>query len=501
MAYRAVIYIKINDFFAEVERQRRPDLAGNPVVVGRSLGNTCIVVSASAEARSAGVSEGITVRHAQRLCPDAAIVKANASLYREVFDQVLWILSKYSPLLEPHNSDAAFLDVTAVRRLFGGPVKIAKEAAACIGAETGLGVSIGIATNKLVAQLAGAECGVRSAESVSPSPQPSPLKGERYFDRPGYSSVAKVSGFESGDRSAICNLQSAIRVVSPAKEEAFLSPFPVESLRGVGDKTARRLNDLGVRTIGELARVPERLLVKQFGAIGKTLYRHARGIDYSRVESAFPPEVIIIEHTFPQGVQEPAEIEAALAIMAEKLSRQLKTGGRSARTVTLTLIPNSKFPVVRDMSSRTHVLPDLQSVHSTLNIQHSTKRPISTQTEILAAASRLLRKLLCEGEQSEVRNAIPIAPDMYPGRRCPDLSPVPSTLNPQPSTFIGVILKLSDLRIPAGLQLGLLEISERDHRLDLVMESIRARFGDASIRPAAALRLEGRRAVLSRLAL
>ncbi len=405
MAHRAIIYFKLHNFFAELERLRNPALAGRPILVGQAHGSSCIVVSASDEALESGILKGITIRHAKRLCPEAVVISANPGEYQAVFESVLEILSHYSPLLEPHKQDAAFMDVTAVRRIFGGPKKIATEAAASIESKTKLRVFAGIASNKLIAELA----------CVS------------YEQRLGAS------------REAFKPI-----VIPPGREQEFLARLPVESLPGVGDKTTRRLDELGVRTVGTLAKVPEKLLVKQFGAMGSRLYGYARGIDYSRVKAAFPPEVIIIEQTFSHPIAEPSALEPFLHLMAQKAADCLDQQGRSAQIITLCLVSED---------------------NASAYYQITAKHPISSSYDIAAYAARIVKKS-CQ----------------Y------NFSPV-----------IAASLKLSGLICPEGIQLGFLEITERDRRLKLALRNIRERFGENSLRTASALIVGGRRGVLSRL--
>jgi len=459
---RAVVHFRVESFFATIEAMRRPELAGKPVVVAKSAGATSgVVVSASAEARALGVSESMTVRHAGRLCPDAIFLPADYALYRSASAAVMDVLAGYSPLVELESLDRAWLDVTGSRDLFGGPGKIAAEASRKIG-EMGYRVSVGIAASKLVAAVASGvmghgECGMWNVE---------------------------------------CGMWNLAASVPLGQERAFLGPLSVDLLPGVGEKTAKRLFDLGVRTIGQLAAIPERLLVRQFGPAGEQLHRLALGMDHSRVRAMWPPEVINIEHTFPEALSEPAEVEEHLKLIADRLAIELREHNRLAQTVALeagvmghrecgmrnvecgmrnvecgmrnvecgmrnvecgmrsdnqqSTINNSHAPC-----PMTHDLPKPNTQHPTPAVWRL-KRPVNQAPEIYFALRRLL----------------PI--QMMPGME-----------------VIGVLVTLSDLTVGEGLQLGLLGTLERRRRLDGLVQTIRSRFGDGALIYASSLAAPG----------
>lgn len=400
MTTRCIVHFRFKSFFAGIEQLRLPELDGRPVVVAKSVGSGSIVVSTSPEAEECGVREGMTVRHAQRLCPDAAFLPASYPYYTQLFEQILDILTQYSPLLEPHSLDRAFLDITKSRNVFGSPVKIVKDAVERTASVLEIKPAVGISANKLAA-----------------------------------------------DAASVAALPGEIKLVSPREISEFLHPLLVRQLPRVGAKTERRLADLGVHTVGQLARIPEVLLIRQFGPLGKSLHRLSQGIDHSPVEAAYPPKIIKIEHTFEEELEEPAEVESRLRIAADDAAMMLRGRGELAGAVTLKLTID-------------HGLYTMNPPVGTYRF----KKPVSSAGETLHGAVRLLREL------------------MRPGM-----------------TVSGLELTLSDLAPGEGLQLCLLGEGERRRRLDLAVESVKDRFGDSSIFHAGVLAADGRARVLKRL--
>ncbi|MEY2958520.1 MAG: polymerase, partial [Actinomycetota bacterium] len=224
-------------FYVSVELRRHPELVGRPVVVG-GTGDRGVVAAASYEARRHGVHSALPSVVARRRCPDAVFLPGDHAHYAEVSRQVRAILDRYTPMIEPLALDEAFLDVTGSIRLFGEGVVIADRIRREVADELQLGCSVGVAANKFLAKMA----------SVAAKPRALP---DRIEPGPG------------------------VVEVRPGDEVRFLHPLPVDRLWGVGPKTLERLQRIGIRTIGDLSTMEERIVV---GALGPTQGRHLRAL-------------------------------------------------------------------------------------------------------------------------------------------------------------------------------------------------------------------------------
>ncbi len=277
-------------FYASVEQRDRPELRGRPVIVGADPKGRGVVSAASYEARRFGVHSAMPIGRAARLCPHAAFLPVDMEKYARVSGEIMAILSDYTPLLEPVSVDEAFLDVTGTERLFGSPVEIAKAIKARLRQEVRLTASAGVAPNKFLAKLA--------------------------------SDLRKPDGLVE---------------VKPGEEAAFLRDLPIDRLWGVGRVTARELRGMGIETIGQLARVPEGLLVKRFGRAGALLRELAHGRDDRPVEPFAPPKSLGAEETFAEDTRDLGELRRTLLAQAERVARELRAEGHQGRTVTLKL--------------------------------------------------------------------------------------------------------------------------------------------------------------------
>ena len=389
---RSIIHFHMPSFHAAVEQLRNPDLAGKPVIVTPRFGGIELVISASPEAMKEGVVEGMTARHAGRLCPDAVFIPARWAVYKDASEKALDILADYSPFLEPHGLDRAYMDVTVERPASSVQRSASNALLSTLHAprstsmiqrikdETGLTISAGIARNKLVARAAASAC------------------------EPG--------GFLE---------------IAPGDEREFLAPIPVAHLPGVGPKIEKRLLALGITTIGDLASIPQTMLMRQFGALGSRLHKLSHGMDFTPVTALYPPECIITEHTFPESSEPPAEPEALetyLARMSDSVSARLKRRNRLAGSVSLRIEFDDREVALRS---------------------YTPKSLISSPHEIYSAARRLLGQA------------------MY---------------------GVGVIsirLTLGDLRAVGGFQLDFLEDTERKIRLQSLITQIHARFGERAL--------------------
>ena len=234
---RSILHVDMDAFFAAVEMRDRPELRAKPVLVGGS-GRRGVVAAANYEARKFGCHSALATVVALRRCPHAVIVAPRHGHYAAVSKQIFDIFREFTPLVEGLSLDEAFLDLTGTERLHGTAEQVAGRIRARVFEETQLTCSVGVAACKFVAKIA--------------------------------------SDFNKPD---------GLTVVPGGQEESFLAPLPVRELWGVGPKTFERLAPLGVRTIGDLARLGEERLARALGDQGRHLYRLSVGRDDRGVEA------------------------------------------------------------------------------------------------------------------------------------------------------------------------------------------------------------------------
>ncbi len=277
-------------FFASVEQRDRPELRGKPVLVGGSPKGRGVVAAASYESRVFGCRSAMPMRTAVRLCPHAEIVRPRFSRYREVSSQVMSIFRDVSPLVEPLSVDEAFIDIS--HRVDAGdmPAEVAQWIRQRVRQDTALTVSCGVATSKSVAKIA--------------------------------SDQHKPDG---------------LTVVAPGDEAAFLAPLPISDLWGVGPKTADRLRNAGIETIGQLAERPLPWLIDRFGSRGEFFWQLARGIDEREISRDRETKSISSETTFAEDVGDAERLRAVVREQSAGVANRLVEHGFRARTVQVKL--------------------------------------------------------------------------------------------------------------------------------------------------------------------
>ena len=289
MTRATILHVDLDAFFAAVEQRDRPELRGKPVVVAVGGPNDRGVVStASYEARRYGIRSAMPLRTAARLCRDAVFVPVDGHKYRTVSRQFMDILRRYTPAVEQVSIDEAFLDIAGSEVLHGTAEQIARHIKVGVRSELHLSVSVGVASTKLVAKIA--------------------------------SDLRKPDGLVA---------------VAIGTEAAFLAPLPISRLWGVGEKTAAVLSELGVRTIGDLAALPDDLLTRRFGSQGRVLGQRARGIDPSPVSTGEPARSVSHEHTFDVDTADAEALERTLLDLSEGVASRLRAGGVRARTISV----------------------------------------------------------------------------------------------------------------------------------------------------------------------
>jgi DNA polymerase IV len=292
---RKILHLDLDAFFCAVEEQRDPSLVGKPFAVGGRPDERGVVSSCSYAARRLGIHSAMPMGQALRLCPQLRIISPHFPAYRAASQNVMAELHALTSSVEQISIDEAFLDVSALPE--AGEV-LARQLQQRIRDQYGLPCSLGIASNKLLAKIAN-DVGKAANRGAAPP--------------------------------------CAITLVPAGQEAEFLAPLPVERLWGVGPKTAARLAEIDIRTIGDLARHPESDLVGMFGKNGHDLHRHALGLDDSPIVTAHEPKSISQEITFSRDVTDIQKLHHSLNEMSIAVARHLQKSGYAGSTVKLKL--------------------------------------------------------------------------------------------------------------------------------------------------------------------
>ncbi len=317
-----ILHADLDAFYASVEQRDHPRLRGRPVIVGGG-----VVLAASYEAKAFGIRTAMGGGEARRLCPHAIVVRPRFEAYVEASKAVFAVFDDTTPLVEGLSIDEAFLDVGGLRRIAGSPRQIAERLRAAVRERVGLAITVGVARTKFLAKVA--------------------------------SGVAKPDG---------------LLVVAPDAELAFLHPLAVERLWGVGKATSAKLRARGITTVGEVATLPEAVLVSMLGpAAGRHLHALAHNRDPRPVQVGRRRRSIGSQHALGRARalrgHHPDAVDAVLVSLVDRVTRRLRAASRVGRTVTLRL----RFDDFT-RATRSHTLP----------------RPTDRTDEILEVARDLL---------------------------------------------------------------------------------------------------------------
>lgn len=313
-----ILHVDMDAFYVSVELLRRPELVGRPVVVGAS-GSRGVVAAASYEARQFGVHSAMSASRARTLCPEAVFLPADIQHYIEVGEQIVEVLTQYTPLVEPISVDESFLDVTGSEKLFGSAENIAWSIRKNIADSFGLSCSVGVAPNKFLAKLA--------SEHAKPR--------------------ASAQGIDPGHQ---------VFVVEQGRELEFLHPLPVSSLWGVGPATWSKLDRLGVRTVGQLAEFDESLLRHSLGdSLGSHLFALSHAIDDRRVEPERVAKSIGNEETFSRDLSTFEELRPQVVRLCDLVARRVRQSGVVAGTISLKIKFSSFTTITRSVTLATPI--------------------------------------------------------------------------------------------------------------------------------------------------
>ena len=292
---RKILHLDLDAFFCAVEEQRDPTLRGKPFAVGGRPDQRGVVASCSYPARQYGIHSAMPMAQAIRRYPPLIIVPSRHGAYGDVSRLVMARLHQLTPLVEQLSIDEAFLDVSDLSE---PATHIAQRLQKQINTELELPCSLGVAANKLVAKIAN-NIGKSTARRGQPP--------------------------------------NAIKIIPPGQEANFLAPLPVKELWGVGPKTEDRLSQLGISTIGALAKYPDDTLARLFGKLGRDLSLRAKGIDDRPVTPEHEAKSISQETTFAKDISDGEYLRHTLRELSEQVGQRLRKKKLRGTTVKLKL--------------------------------------------------------------------------------------------------------------------------------------------------------------------
>ncbi len=281
-------HLDLDAFFAAVEELEQPELRAQPLVVGGDPHGRGVVATANYAARKFGIHSAMSAAEALRRCPHAVFVRPRHRLYRDYSRAVWTAVCEVVPTVERTGLDEGYLAVGEVASDYARARVVAEAVQAAVRGATSLSCSLGVASSKVVAKIA--------------------------------SDRRKPGG---------------LTVVPAGREAAFLAPFDVRRLPGVGPRSEERLRRGGVETIGALAGLPDGKLKRLLpGRLGPLLRDRARGIDPRPLETSSETVSISTEETFDRDIADPAQLKAEVRRMAAQVAERLEGTSQTARTVT-----------------------------------------------------------------------------------------------------------------------------------------------------------------------
>lgn len=286
MKSKSILHLDLDTFFVSVERKEHSELNNKPVIVG-GMGDRGVVAACSYETRKFGVHSGMAMKVARQLCPQATVIKGNASTYTKYSHEVTEIIKSQVPSFEKASVDEFYADLSGMDKFFGIN-QFASELRQTIIKESGLPISFGLSQNKVVSKIATGEA-KPNAEIIIP-------QGE---------------------------------------EKIFLAPLSVNKIPMVGNKTFQKLLNLGVREIKTIQEMPVEMLESVLGKAGRTIWKRANGLDDTPIIPYHERKSISTERTFGRDTIDMVRLHATLVAMAESLAYQLRRGNKLTSVVSV----------------------------------------------------------------------------------------------------------------------------------------------------------------------
>ncbi len=283
---RAILHLDLDAFFVAVECLKNSQLKGLPLIIGGSS-ERGVVASCSYEARKFGVRSAMPVKIALRLCPDALVIRGDMESYSKYSQLVTHVIEDEVPLFEKASIDEFYVDLTGMDKHFGCWLW-SKELREKITRETGLPLSFGLSVNKLVSKVGTGE--------------------------------AKPNGMQ---------------LIENGREKAFLAPLPVKKIPSIGKYTYRQLSFMGIRKVHQLQQIPPQLLEREFGKLGRSIWKKANAMDDSPVVPYRERQSISTERTLQQDTTHVHWLKEQLRQMVVNLAFELRQNQKLTSCVTI----------------------------------------------------------------------------------------------------------------------------------------------------------------------
>lgn len=314
---RIILHVDMDAFYASIEQRDRPELRGEPVIVGGSE-KRGVVATCSYEARPYGVHSAQPMSEALRRCPDAIVVPLRMSYYSSISSTIMELLGDFSPEVEKLSLDEAFLDMTGAEELFGPPREMASKIRTAIEDETGLTASIGIAQNKFLAKLA--------------------------------SDLNKPDG---------------VARIPPGEGAETIAPMDLEAIWGVGPKAAEQLGELGLETVGDVAAAETGWLRDELGSFAEHIQSLARGIDPRDVVPESDRKSVGSERTHAENLRGREPVERALRARCEEVARHLRDADLEAGGVRVKVRYDDTFELKTRQTELPTACDDSRTLYET----------------------------------------------------------------------------------------------------------------------------------------
>ena len=282
-----ILHIDMDAFYASVEQLDNPWLRGKCVIVG-GTSNRGVVSACSYEARKYGVHSAMPIFQARQRCPDGIFIPPRMARYKEMSKKIMDILRDFSPRIEVVSIDEAYMDISGSQRLQGDPEKVAADIKNKIKSRVGLKCSVGVAPGKFLAKVA--------------------------------SDMDKPDG---------------LTIIWPQDVAHFIKRLPVQKVPGVGRKTYSQLESMGIKTLGDVRKFPEKIILDRLGKFGHRLIDLSCGTDHTKITPWAPHKSISSERTLPEDTRDKKVLHKYMLQQSEEVARQLRKTGFRARTITL----------------------------------------------------------------------------------------------------------------------------------------------------------------------